>query len=70
MSKKRLMANGYEFYTKVLWWEAEGLKGCTYRENKRRLNEYAYKEWMKMEKIFCDLCDLQQERIIRRRALA
>ena len=29
--------NGYEFYTKVLWWEAEGLKGCTYRENKRRV---------------------------------
>ena len=37
MSKKRLMANGYEFYTKVLWWEAEGLKGCTCRENKRRV---------------------------------
>ena len=37
MSKKRLMANGYEFYTKVLWGEAEGLKGCTYRENKRRV---------------------------------
>ena len=27
MSKKRLMANGYEFYTKVLWREAERLKG-------------------------------------------
>ena len=67
MSKKRLMANGYEFYTDFVV-RGRGTIGFVHIEKTNvGLNEYAYKEWMKMEKIFCDL---QQERIIRRRALA
>ena len=54
---KENLANGYEHKVCFVVKE-DGLKGCIYRENKltQGLN---IQEKNEMEKILCDLCDLQ-----------